>query len=116
MNDNEIIKALECCGREKDNNCDNCPLTELQLSECTAKVATDALNLINRQKVEIERLNETLDIYAVEFDSKFESVKSEAIKEFEEEIEKRCVAGGIYPAFVKATINRVKEKMTEDNE
>ena len=62
ITDNEIIKALECCGRVKDNNCDNCPLTELQLSECTAKAATEALDLINRQKAEIERLRKHLDL------------------------------------------------------
>lgn len=62
MTDNEIIKALECCGRVKDNNCENCPLTELQLSECTAKAATEALSLIKNQKAEIEKKDIEIDI------------------------------------------------------
>ena len=40
---------------------------------------------------------------------------NDGIKDFAEEVEKRCVAGGIYPAFVRATIKRVKEEMTEGN-
>ena len=57
MTDNEIIKALECCGRE---NCFGCPYR----GKCHQgnPMITDALNLITRQKAEIEKLEkETKD-------------------------------------------------------
>ena len=55
MTDNEIIKALECCINDK---CQECPLNKLF---CGREVATEyALDLINRQKAEIERLKKRL--------------------------------------------------------
>lgn len=58
MKDNEIIKALECC---KDNDCDNCPFEE----QCrrNGSLADIALDLINRQKAEIVKL-EKVEKYA----------------------------------------------------
>ena len=51
MTDNEIIKALEYCAYRE--GCENCPITR----ECDGYVhLLDALDLINRQKAEIERL------------------------------------------------------------
>ena len=46
----EIIKALECCTNETDNMCEFCPFLEKFNS-----VSRNALDLINRQKEEIER-------------------------------------------------------------
>ena len=53
MTDNEIIKALECCS---DTDCDNCPFEE----QCrrNGSLSDIALDLINRQKAEIERLKD----------------------------------------------------------
>ena len=60
MSDNEIIKALECCC--KNNNCDGCPLDYLTFSsQCASELAIKSLDLINRQKAEIERLNKEVD-------------------------------------------------------
>lgn len=57
MTDNEIIKALECC---INNNgiCEDCHLLNKRNSsiECTNELMRDALDLINRQKVEIEKM------------------------------------------------------------
>lgn len=44
---------------------------------------------------------------------KAQTAKYEAIKEFTDKFEKRCVAGGIYPAFVKRQLDDVKKEMTE---
>lgn len=49
MTDKEIIKALECC---KKDDCDNCPN---DFGNCYANLAEYSLDLINRQKVEIEK-------------------------------------------------------------
>lgn len=57
MTDNEIIKALECCGVSAEGNCRECPLIN-DYSPCGVTLTANALNLINRQKAEIERLEE----------------------------------------------------------
>ena len=66
MTDNEIIKALECCG--KDKHCGDCPYFEtVDISECLKVAMTNARELINRQKAEIERLQERIKMQAEEF-------------------------------------------------
>lgn len=54
LTDNEIVKALEICSKYTDvRNCENCPLKP----NCDVNVLeTLSLDLINRQKEEIERL------------------------------------------------------------
>lgn len=54
MTDNEIILALECC--EKNNVCNECPLGCRDIENCIELLAESALDLISRQKAEIERL------------------------------------------------------------
>lgn len=55
MNDNEIVKALECCC--KNNDCNGCPLDYCNFSsECASKLALESLDLINRLQAEVERL------------------------------------------------------------
>lgn len=54
MTDNEIIKALECCS--KNILCGQCPLKEK--NNCINKLSAYALELINRQQTEIERLHD----------------------------------------------------------
>ena len=115
MTDNEIIKALNyCCGNIKNNdeecNEDMCYQVTLPESRdegtrfCRQWLIKDALDLINRQNAEIERLekkantpfakftfdeNKLKEIVAdaignIEFN--LNSVKSEAIKEFAERL------------------------------
>ena len=56
MSDNDIIKALECCRVEKGSySCKKCPLF-CRIPACQSHLAEAALDLINRQKAEIERL------------------------------------------------------------
>lgn len=55
MTDNEIIKALECCShRNVDLPCEGCPAYSIA-QMCMEDLMSDALDLINRQKAEIER-------------------------------------------------------------
>ena len=59
MTDNKIIKALRCCS---SGYCDtlNCPFRHIdEISECTSKLARESLDLINRQKAEIERMRDS---------------------------------------------------------
>lgn len=54
MTDKEVIKALECHAEESLDTCSLCPL--LNIEGCAYEAAEYALNLINRQQAEIERL------------------------------------------------------------
>lgn len=58
MTDNEIIRALECCIKGKCIT-KNCPLkgTEDISSRCVSKLMQYALDLINRQQADNEKLN-----------------------------------------------------------
>lgn len=53
MTDNEIIKALELC---KGTGCIGCPLH--LTADCVRILQENAIDLINRQKAEIERLKQ----------------------------------------------------------
>ena len=91
--DNEIIKGLECC---KDCCCKQCD-EEPDFQE--------AINLINRQKAEIERLNsangkkfrqwdmlaeKTKQHYANLYEEAKDSLKAESYKEFAKRIIECC--------------------------
>lgn len=105
MTDNEIIKALECC---INDDCDNCPDT---FGNCEHNAMRNALDLINRQKAEIEELQtdgETLAISLLNARKEIERLKdrnvelwgenrvackkakSEAIKEFAERLKEKA--------------------------
>lgn len=53
LTDEEIVKVMKCCA-ESCLRCDECPLRED--SWCSNKVLPMGIDLINRQKAEIERL------------------------------------------------------------
>lgn len=79
MTDNEIIKALECCGCD-NYQCDNCPYA---YKTCT--IYKDSIDLINHQKAEIERLRsmnraKLATIHDLQIELK--TAKSKAVKEF----------------------------------
>lgn len=77
MTDNEIIKALECC---KNGLCANCPRlnTPEHILHCKEQLMCEALDLINRQKAEIERLNGNLFVIS----NACMQRRNEAIQEF----------------------------------
>ena len=76
MIDHEIIKALECCCSNKLRPCDPCPYTHNCGNGNNMK--RDALDLINRQKAEIERFSDIGKMYS--------EIRAEAIKEFVEKV------------------------------
>lgn len=55
LTDNEIIKALECCGNIVDSTCKGCVYHETYNASCVVRLMRDALDLINRQKAENEK-------------------------------------------------------------
>ena len=58
MTDNDIIKALELCANRTIHSCKFCPCNSG--IECSKKLNKETLDLINRQKAEIECLNADL--------------------------------------------------------
>ena len=61
MTDTEIIKALECCaGDGTTKDCYSCSIYEID--ECQCVLPKQALDLINRQKAEIERLKKKFEL------------------------------------------------------
>lgn len=84
MNDNEIIKALECCFLS-ECTCKDCPYSAFEICD-TAKMINTVIDLINRQKAEIERLKDKYEcIYQPIAEVKRNS-KAEAYKEFVERL------------------------------
>lgn len=81
MTDNEIIKALECC---INDDCDNCPDT---FGNCEHNAMRNALNLINRQQADIERLQKINDSFT-DIGKLYSEVKAEVVKEFAERLKK----------------------------
>lgn len=140
MTDNEIIKALECCF--KMESCGHCPLysTDPDIKECTTTLSKNALDLINRQKAEIEKakryVKTALTILSESklygepitdmsvFQKYIDKLNARAIKEFAERLKEKaqshscryngCVYG-ITAVEIKEIDNLVKE-MTEGNQ
>lgn len=122
MNDNDIVKALMCC---KDAECLNCPrwTDEWYSGQCN-DFLQDVLDLINRQKEEIERLNHIRAELSKEIDiwkdiAKRETgyvgiARSEAIKEFAERLKAEATLqhGGVTVVYGSCIDNLAKE-MTE---
>ena len=76
MTDNEIIKALKCCSETTGSECSKCPLLNV---ECSAyDLYKLALDLIKRQKAEIEGL----EAQHREMCIGMKVLKNKAIKEF----------------------------------
>ena len=103
INDDEIISSLEVIATTR--NCSECKIRNCNWGDCNCSqiTANAALDIINRQKAEIERLKECPKcIY--EYDGKtteycvqgpcsnfktVEQIKYEAYKEFAEKLKKR---------------------------
>ena len=110
LNDDGIIKALELCSKSLSiKTCQKCPFY-LQ-TNCVSALKLNAIDLINRQKAEIERLETVADKdfnqwnmlaektkqhYADLYKEAKDSLKAEAYKEFAERL-KEIVSQNDYP-------------------
>lgn len=88
MTDNDIIKALGNCN--DNGTCDKCPYDGLRFEgeiDCASQMIADALDLINRQKAEIEILKGWERLLKAESHAPFiKTAKAEAVREFAEKI------------------------------
>lgn len=118
MNDNEIIKALECCKDEEGLHfCSICPMYKNDPDNdfCQENLCENALDLINRQRAEIEDLkdiNEHLNVFVLE-------AREAAIKEVFEKLK----AIKVKPEFpwddfyvTESMLEEVEKEMTEGTE
>ena len=108
MTDNEIIKAVGCCiGNTK---CDECPMFRTQ--NCMNKVFGYALDFINRQKAENERLQKNIDGLNIFTKNHIKVIRLQVIKEFAEKLKNCFAISGDYLDIINIIDNLVKE-MTE---
>lgn len=130
MTDNEIIKVLECCGKEY--SCEKCALNTWldKKRDCIGAILVNALDLINRlqdekqalingqetlqntiveQKAEIERLKHRKTELQIR-NQELQHEKSEAIKEFAEKLKNCFAISGDYLDIINIIDNLVKER------
>ena len=132
MKDNEIIKALECCADE-DAPCSECPIGRDY--DCRLKLAIRSLEIINRQKAEIENLKKGCDVYRqtasdnerMHLDVMWElteKARAEAIKEFaerlknviNEDLQSGCDCADYLTDDLPVFIDNLVKEMTEDTQ
>lgn len=136
MTDAEIIRALECCTNTHLYTCDDCPFNKK--CESDENVLRYALDLINRQneyikkcdnlervaektietqKAELERLNGLLGEWkkaGYKYADSFDSIKSEAVKEFTEKLKDKLQHRALFS--VNDTIDEILKEMAGDTE
>ena len=119
MTDNEIIKALSICyDYNSSDGCEKCPYYGKWLS-CGELKAKDALDLINRQKAEIERYKNECFGLSTERDA-YKDVLDEAvegaIKEFAERLKNRFTEklGDKKESFFSYSVQREIDKLVKE--
>ena len=122
MTDNEIIKALECCSEPAGKCCcEVCPLHHREDS-CTTALIKKAVELVNRQQAEVERLGKELIKQQLKNNMLYETAKeakAEAVKEFAERLKSvscEIEIGGKYRYKVAThqSIDYFVKEMTEN--
>lgn len=124
MTDNEIIKALEYCFTNDfgKTNCNKCAFYTAT-AKCMDDMQNAVIDLINRQREEIERLqkgnkllsenadtafqdglNEAQELYALQVEGE---IKSEAIKDFAERLCKGRVSNDPVVIAVRAELKEM---------
>ena len=113
MTDKDIVKALKYCQDTEGDSCQCCEY--LDVSGCQIELLKDALNLINQQQAEIEKLNVELvgmrgacNSYKMHYDN----AKAE-IERLKEELEirnqKRASIFEISNAYERGRAKAIKE-------
>ena len=113
MTDNEIIKFMQCViGNEV--SCSECEYQKaLPFPSCRRMCAKNALDLINRQKAEIESLKHRKTELQIR-NQELQHEKSEAIKEFAERLkENYCFTDRWGKTITKSTVDDLVKETTE---
>lgn len=138
MNDNDIIKALECCKIKKPPyKCEECPLLRGTSNSCLYECKELAYDLIIRQKAEIadlkakkkicaeviarqdneiDKLSKAVDNYESCLKC-VEVITANAIKEFAEKLKSNIMRYGFSQKMtVNVHIDNLVKEMTEGKE
>ncbi|MBQ1994896.1 MAG: hypothetical protein II237_01740 [Clostridia bacterium] len=112
MTDNEIIKVLEYC--TTDGWCTNCPHEKKCIED---EITQLALDLINRQQAEIERLKRVVSHLEDYANGVADQVKAEAVKEFAELLKEHIRDYHPYYYVIDEEVvdNLVEEMVGENN-
>ncbi|MBQ2388732.1 MAG: hypothetical protein II305_01635 [Clostridia bacterium] len=128
LSDDEIKKALECCSTASciSNKCHYEKLHDIPT--CTTKLTKDALDLINRQNAEIERLESLsqrlgndVDLklkYIYELEEKLKTAKAEAYKECIEKVKSEINKhsyGVLHKTVINFKLDNLLKEMMGDN-
>ena len=93
MTDEQIIKALECCGVES-GSCEKCPSKYRRRSDCIRLLTIDAINLINRQQAGINQFAEAnkmvADLKTVKNDDDIKAIQRDAVVNFVEKLKEQA--------------------------
>ena len=116
MTDEQIIKALECCVSNNLDSCDDCPI-KIECFTETVDCKKEALDLINRQKAEIERLTTRLDDKETQLDRLtiyFDEAVNRKVDDFMKRLESKLanntdITAVGYQSVIADIINLVKE-------
>ena len=115
MTDAEIMKALECFAIDKDSDetyCVGCAFETKGLccENCSEGIAKASLDLINRQKAEIERIEKEKNTFAKRF-------YKEGIKDLAERLKEELrLSTGNNGGFVPSMIDNLVKEMAGDTE
>lgn len=117
--DEEIIKAVECCS-EPCCVCDECPLYCVGVNCSSFELHRYALDLINRQKAEIERLRGSTIVNNIMESQRIKrEAKAEAVKEFAEKLKLHSYImsdesqTGIINRYSVVTVNQIDNILKE---
>ena len=131
-----IENGINICAKKPCEDCvfcgaDDCMCQNLVIAKelhtagyrKSTEVARDALYLINELTEENERLKKRLKAtnYMITPDGRIEmiptveSVRADTVREMQTKIEARCIKGGIYPAFVRSTIEQIARELIGGN-
>lgn len=114
MTDSELIEALRCCHGTRVPNCDNCP-NEKTCEEID--VVNSVIDLINRQKAELEKLKDELHSAKIEISKHFDymnEAKSEAIEEFATRLKEKFGIADCIVTVDNNDVDSIVKEMTEE--
>lgn len=141
LNRDQIIKALECCQKRKCQNCtydvfgnplSNCRVKKHALA--LIKELTQAHKMLSESYDHLEKTKDKLLSERARLTEENERLmrektalecivstarnqsKADTVRKMQKEIEARCIKGGIYPAFVKSTIDQIAKEMIGEGE
>ena len=123
--DEEIIEALDLCTQQNGSiPCYDCPCWNDDEQECKGIDYTATLDLIKRQKAEIEKLNkkveELSDVLSDTIKIRYAEAKVEAYKEFAERLKRSTVmavmGNKIYAVTTSKGVDNLLKEMVGEQE